>query len=74
MRLFIALHSADISIDLKKLRVNLNKRKNFERKWIPEHQWHIPICALGRMSQSKLMIIDEVLKSVESSKARLVDP
>jgi 2'-5' RNA ligase len=63
MRLFLALDTADISLDLKKLRVNLNKGKNFEHKWIPENQRHIPICPLGEMGQSKLMVIDEVIKS-----------
>lgn len=64
MRLFLALDTADISLDLNKLRVNLNKGKNYEHRWIPAKHRHIPICPLGDVDQSKMMIVDEVIKSV----------
>lgn len=67
MRLFLALDTADISLDMTKLRVNLNKGKNFEHRWIPGKHRHIPICPLGEVDQSKLKLVDEVIKSVTIS-------
>ncbi len=64
MRLFLALDTHDLNLDLKKLKVNLNKGKNFEHKWVPENQWHIPIFSPKDMGRERISHIDHQISSV----------
>lgn len=63
MRLLLALDVNSFEPDLKKLRINLNKAKNMEHRWIPSEYWHIPLCQLGEMGQEKLQQIYPVINS-----------
>lgn len=63
MRLLLALDVNSFEPDLKKLRINLNKAKNMEHRWIPSEYWHIPLCQLGEMGQEKLQQIYPLIMS-----------
>ncbi len=67
MRVYLALDAQDLELDLRKLKTNLNKAKNLEHRWVPSGQWHIPLCPIGEMGQSKLQQIDQVISSVLSN-------
>lgn len=54
MRLFLALDVSFTQFDLKKLKGNLNKGKNFQHQLIPEDQRHIPLFNLSDMEQERL--------------------
>ena len=64
MRLFLALDTHELNLDLKKLKVNLNKGKNFEHKWFPENQWHVPVFPLKDMGQERMNHIDQQISTV----------
>lgn len=36
MKLFLSLDVSELKLDLKKLKVNLSKGKNFDFQWLPE--------------------------------------
>lgn len=63
MRLFLALDVDPFDPDLKKLKINLNKAKNMEHRWIPKEHWHIPLYQLGEMGQEKLQQIYPLIMS-----------
>lgn len=54
MKLFLAIPASDLNVDLKKLKVGLDKGKNFQHKWIPQEHWHIPLCALNEINEEAL--------------------
>lgn len=64
MRLFLALDTHDLDLDLKKLKVNLSKGKNLEHKWVPESQWHIPIFSPKDMGQARVNHLDHPIAEV----------
>jgi 2'-5' RNA ligase len=64
LKLYLALDTANLNLDLKKLKINLEKSKNFEHKWVPLHQWHIPLCPLGEVEFESLSEIQNKLNVI----------
>jgi 2'-5' RNA ligase len=62
MKLLLALDVHEVDLDLKKLKVNLNKGKNFEHKWIPEEQRHIPLLILRDISEEEIVSLSQKLE------------
>lgn len=64
MKLSLVLDTSHINVDLKKLKVNLDKAKNIEHRWIPSQQWHIPLCSFGEVSNEDLFEIEKHLLKI----------
>ena len=64
MKLYLALDTSNLKLDLKKLKVNLEKAKNLDHKWVPLHQWHIPLCSLGDVEEGAMDRIGNKLNSI----------
>lgn len=71
MRLFLALDVSVAQFDLKKLKVSLNKGKNFQHQWIPDEQRHIPLISLSEMGREKLSNLKASLDSLLSKTSPL---
>lgn len=69
MRLFLALDAHELDADLKKLKMNLNKAKNMEHRWVPADQWHIPIFPLGDIGHEKFKLMDDLISTSLSGQA-----
>lgn len=64
LKLSLVLDTSHVKVDLKKLKVNLEKAKNIEHKWIPSQQWHIPLCSLGDVTTEDLFEIEKDLLKI----------
>lgn len=63
MKLLLALDVHEVNLELKKLKISLNKGKNFEHKWIPEEQRHIPLLNLREIKEEEVPALKESLES-----------
>ena len=67
MRLFIAISATELNFDpkveLKKLRVNLN-RKEIEYRWVPQENYHVTLNFLGEIAPDRIDILKKMLKEV----------
>ncbi|WPU63539.1 2'-5' RNA ligase family protein [Peredibacter starrii] len=59
MKFFLGLDVSELKLDLKKLKVNLSKGKNFEFQWLPEDQRFVPLIGLEEMEDNLLRQIAE---------------
>ncbi|WP_408096589.1 RNA 2',3'-cyclic phosphodiesterase [Peredibacter sp. HCB2-198] len=64
MKLFLSLDVSELKLDLKKLKVNLSKGKNFDFQWLPEEQRQIPLVSLGEVDEESFQRIEPSLHSV----------
>ena len=67
MRLFIAIGATELNFDpkkeLKKLRINLN-RKELEYRWVPQENFHITLNFLGEVEVEKIDVLKRMLDEV----------
>ena len=62
MRLLLTLDVHHLTVDLRKLKAGLGKGKNFDYRWVPQAQWHIPLCFLGELGRERIHDINFVIE------------
>lgn len=67
MRLFVAIGASDINfnpkIELKKLRVNLDK-KGVDYRWVPLENYHVTLSFLGETTAEKIEPLGQMLEKL----------
>ncbi len=66
MKIYLGLDASELKTDLKKLKVGLNKGKNFIHQWVPDDQRFVLICGLGTMGAEKFKELDQKIALVAS--------
>lgn len=61
MKLILALDVHEVDLDLRKLKIGLNKSKNLDHKWIPEEQRHIPLLTLNDITEEAVLSLTQTL-------------
>jgi 2'-5' RNA ligase len=64
VKIYLGLDASHVKMDLKKLKVNLNKGKNFLHQWIPEEKRFVLLCPLGTMGAEKFAELDQRIREV----------
>lgn len=67
MRLFVAIGASDLNFDpkveLKKLRVNLDKKK-IDYRWVPRENYHVTLSFLGETTAEKIEPLAKMLEKL----------